>query len=738
MNAREGMLTDGGLTTAPVATDIVAPGAADPHAWLHGLEGAAWLVDAASLHVVAANGAAQAMFDPLCCGMQGTDAAQWLPSLEDSAYWSDVRAGVLDRLESEVEFQGPRGRTLHLWRRIVPLPRQAPHQDAATLLRAATARQTMKPGDCALLLVQAREVTSALLARRERETLLAELRATLEATAEGILVVDLSGHIRAFNRRFAQLWNLPDSALAARDDDAVFAWMRMCTLDPAAYQRRLDDIAVQTMGSGTDQIALMNGAVLERRTQPQWQNGRPSGRVYSFRELNERRPGASDVQPACGADPCGVAGNLGNFMRWLQEAIDNAGEQAGGLAVLCVEFDRHALWGLDGEAAVRQVKALTVALRDGIGVPHRLARTGAARYAVLLPDGSDELAAMVARRLCALSATECLVDHALRGLTVNVGLARWPQAGLGAADVLRHAEAALQLARQEGTSGWRAYRPPVVREPHRRDRLSEALEGGPRSDCFAVHYQGCIDFTDDRLCAFDAVLRWHDPARGLLMPDQFMPMARQAGLAAELDSWLLQQVLHQLAAWAAQGRRVTVSVPVVSAAWLEPGYTRRLAGALEQLHLDPAQLQLRVGECDILAEGETAALALQALRELRVRVFLDDFGSGASSLGALQRSALAGVRLDRLLLRRAGQPGGAPALLQAMVAVARALRLEVQAAGVETDAQHALLRDSGCRVWQGHLHARPTGASGLDVTGFPPAAPTPPDETPQGEATGAA
>jgi PAS domain-containing protein len=248
MKPTEGGLADGWAADAPaLSLDL----------WLDALDEPAWLVESGGGRVLQANAAAAAWLALSSRELIGRRADEMLPSLEDSAFWAERRLGLPgDRLCSSLELPSPSGQLAQFNRRIVPLgsPPQA-------------------------YLVSLQDRSAERRAAQEREALLAELRATLEATADGILVLDLSGRIRAFNRRFAALWRLPEAALAGQSDAELQDWMRQSVLQPESYARRLDDIASQLLLSATDRIPLLDGSLLERHTHPQWSAGRPIGRV---------------------------------------------------------------------------------------------------------------------------------------------------------------------------------------------------------------------------------------------------------------------------------------------------------------------------------------------------------------------------------------------------------------------------------------------------------------------------
>ncbi|HEY9027160.1 MAG TPA: PAS domain-containing protein, partial [Burkholderiaceae bacterium] len=288
---------------------------------------AAWVVDAARGHILAANAEAEELLERK--DLEGLDAEDAIADLEDMAYWDGVRCGVVAVLESDTELHLPGGRTRAVARRIAPM--------------------WLADGS-ALFLVTVRDRSRERRVEVERETALAELRATLEATADAILVTDLTGRIRAFNRRFARMWSLPDAVLHAGDDRAVHEWVRMNVMDVDAYDRRLEEVYAHSMSEAVDEVAQVNGAVIQRHAQPQWSHGRPIGRVFSFRETNPHRAGAPREPANHGVDQLTHLPNRSGFVETLEETL-RAGRESAGFAVLCIEFNRDALFGEGGDSA---------------------------------------------------------------------------------------------------------------------------------------------------------------------------------------------------------------------------------------------------------------------------------------------------------------------------------------------------------------------------------------------------
>jgi EAL domain-containing protein (putative c-di-GMP-specific phosphodiesterase class I)/PAS domain-containing protein len=736
----------------------------DGHQLLDSLADAAWLVDVASLRVIAANAAAAQCLGLDRAALLGADATSLLPTLEDATFWLDVRAGLHGPLESDTTWNARDGATeeapRQVRRRIVPI---MPGADAATAAPAAAdagrtdsahlavvAAPATAPTPPLHYLVLLQDRTRERRAEHERETALAELRATLEATADAILVTDIRGRIQAFNRRFAALWKLPAAALASRDDDAIQAWLKLNVLQPQAYQRRLDEIGGQITLTACDTLTLLDGALIERQTQPQWSQGRPIGRVFSFRELNPRRLCAPRDPGALGQDEVTALPNRTGFVQLIQDAVRTARREGSSLAVLCIELDRNLLFGA-GQAPGphrspdhlnRHLTDLAVALRASLRQPSALARTGAARFGLVVPYANETGAIAVAQRLLQtqsplpgrLSDAPGPAAGAEGGagaggdrLPLAVGIAVYPDAGLGADELLGGAEAALDQARLGAHPAWRVYTPPALFDAGRMQRLESAIRVGPSEDQFRVQYQPRLDPRTGRVVAAEALLRWIDHDRGMLQPGQFLPLAERAGLVGALDDWVLARALHQAVAWRRAGVHLILAVNISGGQLVQPGYAQRVSAVLEAAGWPAQALELDITEAALLVDSEAALASVQALAGLGVRVVLDRFGAGPTELGLLRRFPFAAVKMDRSLLRSVPRHAGDTGVASALVALAHALGLDVFAGGVENEAQRDFLDRAGCDGWQGFLLAPALDAQALArLSSAATALPTPP------------
>jgi diguanylate cyclase (GGDEF)-like protein len=657
-------------------------------ALLDGLPDATWIVDARSQRVVGCNPAARRLLAPPGTVLAGTAAAELLGTPEDLAFWAAAAEGAADALQSDATIAAPDGRPLQVTRSIRPLDggADAPPTHYAVVVADRSAERRLE---------------------NERELALAELQATLESTAEGILVTDLGGGIRAFNRRFAQLWDMPEPLLRRRNDEAVQAWMRRGVTDPQGHERRLRALDEDPAAEARERLTLQSGRVLERVVRPLRCRGRLIGRVWSFRDLSAQLDARRQLESATRTD--GLTG-LPN-RRHLAERVARAGRQVrqhgGSFALLLIDLDRfHRINDSLGHAAGDRVLA-DVAQRIGrcLRSEDLLARVGGDQFALLVDGADATVAEAAARRVLEAVAVPFRHDGAPFSLTCSIGGALCPQHGDSADALLRHAESAIHAAKDGGRAGYRLH---GERRGggHRDDiRLDHAMRQALTAGRFRLHYQPQVAAEDGRLVGAEALLRWRDPALGEVPPARFIPVAEASGFVVALGDWVLERAVRQAAAWQAAGRSVPVAVNVSALQFRQPDFVERVAAALAASRLPPPALELELTESILVHDADDVLVRLRSLAGLGVRLAIDDFGTGYSSLAYLKRFPIGKLKIDRSFVQ--GLPGADSdaAIVVAILQMASALGLRVIAEGVETAAQRDFLRRHGCQELQGFLYA---------------------------------
>jgi len=659
------------------------------HAWtplLSAMPLAAWIVDGRSLQVCQANEAAALLLGVPCAQLVGKDATALIATPEDMAHWEDVRAGQLGRLQSDTVLVDATGRLVPVTRTIGTLHSDVSHP-------------------CLLVTVEDR--TEATREQEARESLVAELQATLESTGDGILVTDMAGRIRGFNRRFAQIWGMPEDLLRMHHDAAVFDWMQRSVVDGDLYQSRVDAIQEATMLQATERITLHSGQELERVTQPQSSRGRPCGRVWAFRDLTDLVIAGRRIETLSTTDALTGLYNRHEIGERLGAALRQAHRDGGTLALLVLDLDRfkHINDSLGHEVGDRVLLDTAERLKGCLRQGDLVARIGGDQFALLVHGADHRGAEASARRVLSALSHPCSMDGLQFTLTCSVGVALYPSDGADADQLLRNAETAMQRAKVGGRACYRFHQQRHDADLRQRMRLDHAMRQALAAQRFRLKYQPQVDLLTGAVTGAEALIRWRDPELGDVSPGQFIPVAEDSGFIIAIGDWVLSQAVRQAAAWRAQGLAVPVSINVSALQFQQADFVDRVAGVLREHGLPPELLELELTETILVVDADEALGRLGQLAALGVRLAIDDFGTGYSSLSYLKRFPIQKLKIDRSFVQGLPAEGSDAGIVRAIIEMSRALGLQVIAEGVETEPQRAFLREAGCDQFQGFLYA---------------------------------
>jgi len=664
-------------------------------AWVAGLiDGmldAVWIVDAASLRVVAANERAGTMLGVAAQTLCGRDVSDLCATPEDLLFWGDAAAGLAQAIESQTWLRRADGSAVPVTRRV--------------------SRLALGPGEN-LFIVALHDRSEQSRSEAALERRVAELAAALESTADGILVTDLAGNIRCFNRVFARLWDLPETLLRRRDDDAVLACMRRSVADPASYMHRLAAIDDAELLEAVDTVALRSGRVLQRVTLPQAHGGRTVGRVYSFRDISERLLALQRIETLSRTDALTGLPNRSALADRVAFSLALAQRDGTPFALMFANVDRfkHINDTLGHEVGDRVLVDVAERLRGCLRQVDTVTRLGGDEFVMLVHQADVSGAESAARRI--LDAMQRPFLHGGLGFTVtcSIGIALHPGDGSTLDELVRRADAAMHDVKEAGRAAYRFHalgqRPAGADADSRgRLRLDHAMRQALAGGHFRLHYQPQVDMANGRVRGAEALIRWNDPELGNVPPGEFIPVAEESGFIVAIGDWVLRQAVQQAAQWHAQGRGLIVSVNVSAVQFHRAGFVDCVAAALQAVDLPPELLELELTESILIQDAQEALLRLQALSQLGVKLAIDDFGTGYSSLGYLKRFPIDRLKIDRSFVR--GLPGDASdvGIVHAIVNLGRALQLEIVAEGVETEAQRLFLMQTGCEQYQGFLFA---------------------------------
>jgi diguanylate cyclase (GGDEF)-like protein len=408
---------------------------------------------------------------------------------------------------------------------------------------------------------------------------------------------------------------------------------------------------------------------------------------------------------------------LANRRGFLERVTQMEGRSAvggGAFALLLLDLDRFkevndSLGHHVGDDLLIQVGGrIATALRPG----DLLARLGGDEFAVILENADADAATLVADRVLAALGTPFDVAGVTLHVDASIGVARCPEHAGDAATLLQRADIAMYAAKSART-GVEHYRPGSDANSLLRLDMIEALRRLPGSGQLRVHYQVKMDLRTGRACGVEALARWQHPARGLLRPEEFIPLAEQAGLMRPLTLEVLEMSLAQCRRWADDGVDLTVAVNLSVSDLLDRTFPDLVAALLDRHGLPPRALELEITETTLMLDRVRSASVLRQLHDLGVRIAVDDYGAGYSSLSYLGSLPVDVLKLDKSFTIQLDRNRAAAAIVRHTVGLAHSLGLDIVVEGVENAAALATLEESGCDVVQGYYLGRPQPAEHL-------------------------
>jgi diguanylate cyclase (GGDEF)-like protein len=402
------------------------------------------------------------------------------------------------------------------------------------------------------------------------------------------------------------------------------------------------------------------------------------------------------------------------FLHCLKHAMQRRAGQVGQVALFFIDLDRFKFINdsLGHAAGDELLKAVARRLCGTVRPGDTVARLGGDEFAILLENipsrrAAEGAAAELSARVSApfdLSGKEVFI-------TASVGVSLCAPNEAAAARLLHEADVALYRVKRQGRASWVMFDPAVDGAGWERATLEVQLRQAMQDDTLWLAYQPLIELATNRLVELEALVRWQHPERGMILPSAFVPVAEQTGLVVPFGRWVLETACQQGQVWQERYREApVVSVNLSARQFLHPELVEDIAQVLQSTGLAPERLKLEITESTMMTNVDEAADILRRLRTLGVRVAIDDFGSGYSSLSYLRNFPIDQLKIDQEFIAGLERQGEARAIVRAVIALAQALQIEIVAEGIESSAQAAHLRSWGCELGQGFHFGRPLSA----------------------------
>lgn len=570
-------------------------------------------------------------------------------------------------------------------------------------------------GSIELLSCIARDITErknmeeALYVEKER----AEV--TLNSIGDAVISTDIAGNItflnlvaetmtgwsgkEAVNRPMAEVFRILDAStreIIANPMEMAIGKDKTVHLPPRCLLRRRDGFEIPIEDSA---------APIHDR------EGEATGAVIVFHDVSAARAMAQQMAHAAEHDFLTGLPNRMLLNDRISQAIASAPRHLKHVAVLFLDLDgfKHINDSLGHSVGDKVLQSVAKRLGDCVRGADTVSRQGGDEFVILLSEVEQaEDAAITARRMLqSVAEPQSIGPHELH-VTTSIGLSIYPDDGLDAETLIRNADTAMYQAKENGRQSYQFFKPAMNVRAVERQWIEESLRRALERREFALHYQPKINLRTGAIAGVEALIRWTHPARGIISPAQFIPVAEDSGLIVPIGNWVLREACRQAKAWEDAGLLLgTMAVNVSAMELRDLNFLRGFFSILGETGLDPQSLEMELTESVLMKHAESAASILRTVRERGMQVAMDDFGTGFSSLSYLQKFPVDALKIDQSFTRQITGDGGDTRIVTAVISMARSLKLRVVAEGVETQEQLEFLRAHECDEAQGYYFSRP-------------------------------
>lgn len=561
--------------------------------------------------------------------------------------------------------------------------------------------------------IQRRELEDALFAERERAHI------TLNAGSDAILMADVSGKVTYLNHMAQQMTGWSFEAACGQPLDEVCRLVdgitRMVSRNPLTRAIQHDESVELSADcllirrDGTECAIEDCAAPLHDRA------GQVVGGVIIFRDVTASRAMALKMSHLAQHDFLTDLPNRMLLNDRLAQAITMARRKGGQLALLFLDLDRFKYINdsLGHAVGDQLLQSVTERLLACVRSSDTVSRQGGDEFVVLLAEVENpmDVVAIAEKMLDALAAPHYTAAHDLH-ISASVGISVYPNDGTDAETLMRHADIAMYHAKENGRNNYQCFRQAMKVRAQERQSIEADLRRALRQQEFELYYQPKINLKTGLITGAEALLRWHHPSRGVMLPEMFVPIAEECGLIVSIGQWVLHEACTQAQAWRDAGLIIDqMAVNISAAEFRDKGFFDKLCATVRDTGFDPHGLQLELTETVLIHDVEATATVFQQLKALGVQLAIDDFGTGYSSLSYLSHFPIDTLKIDQSFVRDMTPDSDEAAIVSAVISMGKSLNQRVVAEGVETPEQLAFLQARHCDEGQGFHFSAALGAS---------------------------
>lgn len=626
------------------------------------------------------------------------------------------RAGLLGLSVPDLSLTTPDGKA---WRRLLQRLRRQEHLTLEG--RHRTRHGRVFPVELTVELIRQEgaeyvvSIARDISGRKQAETELRLAASVFRDSHEAIMITTIAGRILKVNQAFTEITGYTEAEALGQTPTLL----RSDRHDTGFYEKLWNDLSHNGQWQGEIWNRRRSGELF-----PAWENisavrdetGRLTRYVSIFSDLTEKHLSEQRMYRLAHYDVLTGLPNRALFQERLEQGLIHHRRQRTALALLFLDLDRFKRVNdsLGHAAGDRLLQIAAGRLAACVRESDTVARLGGDEFTIILEDiGAAEDATRVALKILAALAEPIPVAGQELSITSSIGIALYPRDAGDAHTLLRHADAAMYLAKERGRNNWQMFTDAINVAAAERMALESSLVRALEAGELVLEYQPEVELDAGRVVVVEALVRWSSPQRGIVAPSEFIPVAEESGIIVELGAWVLDTACRQLHEWRAAGLGpLQMAVNISERQLQDPRLPELVARALERHAIPPGCLELEIAESSVMTDARQSIERLRQLKAMGLQLTVDDFGIAYSSLNHLKRLPVDKLKIDRSFIIDLPGDADAAAIAATIIAMGRSLDLAVVAEGVESEEQLAFLRARGCAQIQGHYFCPPLPARG--------------------------
>ena len=531
-----------------------------------------------------------------------------------------------------------------------------------------------------------------------------------DAMADGILVVDLEGSYLASNSSFHEMWRIPRHLLHRGQEQTVANFALRQVKNPEAVTKKVLEIHESPETRSSNVVRLCDGRFFECASVPQRLDDRCIGRVWSFRDVTDRIRAERRIRHSAYHDPLTRLPNRALFQDRLAQEVGRARRADNNTAVLLLDLDRFKTindtlgHGAGDKLLVEVAHRLKVRTRES----DTIARLGGDEFVLIVSAlrYKDDAAAIAEQLLEVLKPPFQIAEHELH-VSASIGIAIFPEDGDDGTTLMQNADMALYRAKELGRDNYQLFETKLNQRAMERLVLERDLGRAIHDQEFILRYQPQYDLKTGQMRGVEALVRWQQGDQ-IVSPARFIPIAEECGLIVPLGRWVIEEATRACVEFNKQSSDPLRLCVNVSALQIQrPNFANEVSEILQASGLPPDRLVVELTESALMQKPEQGSYAMEQLQQMGVRIAMDDFGTGHSSLNYVSVLPISMLKIDRSFVLNCTKRKTDASILAAIVTMGHAMGLKVLAEGVETEEQATMLREQGCDEVQGFLYSRP-------------------------------